>query len=136
MKKSKKHPKIKVESFGRYTRWNLKSKDLPKILEFTNTIRADEGNEFGMILHITGGKGSKLDYRIQHPPFSNARGDIEPDFTGTCLVSSNDYKFFIGDCIWPPVEDKVGRWIVQVIFEGNVVAEQKFEIVEQNRQNS
>lgn len=129
MKKSKKRPKIKVESFGRYTPWNRESKDLPKILEFTNTIKSEDGNEFGMILHITGGKGSKLDYRIVHPTFRNANGDIETDFTGNYLVNTNDYKFFIGDCIWLPVEDKVGEWIVQVEFEGKLIAEQKFNII-------
>lgn len=132
MKKSKKHPKIKIESFGRYSKWNRNSKELPKILEFTDTIISEEGIEFGMILHITGGKGSKMDYRIKHPPFKDSDGIIEPDFTGTYLVNTNDYKFYIGDCIWLPLDDKVGDWIVQVEYEGKVVAEHKFEVMEES----
>lgn len=129
MKKSKKHPKSKVESFGRYSKWKRGTKELPQILEFTNTIKSVEGNEFGMVLHITGGKGAKLDYCIKHPPFTDAKGNIEPDFTGTYLVNTNDYKFFIGDCIWLPVEDKVGDWIVRVEFEGKLIAEHTFKVV-------
>jgi hypothetical protein len=129
MKKSKKHPKIKIESFGRYTKWKRGSRELPKILEFTNTIDCLEGQEFGMILHITGGKGSKLDYRIIHPDFTDDNGNIEPDFTGTYLVNTNDYKFYIGDCIWLPLEDKCGTWIVQVEFERKIVAEEKFDLI-------
>jgi hypothetical protein len=129
MKKSKKHPKITIESFGLYTKWDRESKALPKILEFTNTIRSEEGIEFGMILHITHGKGSKLNYRIKHPPFTDSESNIEPDFTGTYLINTNDYKFYIGDCIWLPLADKVGDWIIQVEFEGNVIAEKTFKVV-------
>lgn len=129
MKKSKKHPKIKIESYGRYSKWNRGSKELPHIMEFTDTILSEEGNEFGMILHISGGKGAKLDYCIKHPDFTDANGNLEPDFTGTYLVNSNDFKFFIGDCIWLPVEDKVGNWTIQVEFEGKVVAEHIFKVI-------
>lgn len=128
MKKSKKHPKIKVESFGRYSKWDRGSRVLPKILEFTTSIKAEEEAEFGMILHITAGKGSKLKYCIQHPPFKDAEGNVEPDFTGEFLVNSNDYKFYIGDCIWLPLEDKVGKWIVSVEFESEIVAEKQFSV--------
>jgi hypothetical protein len=129
MKKSKKNPKIKIESFGRYSKWERGSRELPKILEFTNIIKSEENVEFGMILHISSGKGSKLQYCIQHPPFKDAKGNVEPDFTGEYLVNTNNYKFYIGDCIWLPLEDKVGKWIVSVEFEGKVVAEKVFEVV-------
>lgn len=130
MKKSRKHPKIKIESYGRYSKWNRGSRDLPKILEFTDTIKSEEGNEFGMILHITAGKGAKIQYCIQHPPFKDANGNVEPDFTGEYLVSTNDYKFYIGDCIWLPVEDKTGKWVISVEFEGKVVAEKVFNVID------
>lgn len=129
MKKSKKHPKIKIESYGLYSKWMRGSRELPKIKEFAQMIKAEEGNEFGMILHITSGKGAKINYRIQHPPFRDVEGEIEPDFTGEYLVNSNNYRFYIGDCIWLPVEDKVGKWIVSVEFEGKVVAEKTFLVV-------
>ena len=128
MKKSKKKPKVKIDSYGRYSKWERGSRELPKILEFTETIRALEGNEFGMVLHITGGKGARLHYCIKHPPFIGSNGKVAPDFIGEYLVSSNDYRFFIGDSIWLPVEDKVGKWVISVEFEGNTVAEKTFEI--------
>jgi hypothetical protein len=129
LKKSIKHPKIKVESYGRYTKWNCEKRDLPKILEFTNTIQAEEGNEFGIILHVTRGKGINLNYCIKHPPFKDANGTIEPDFTGTYLINTNDYKFYIGDCIWQPIEDKPGDWIIQIEYQGEIIAEHLFKVI-------
>ncbi len=101
---------VKIDSYdGRYTKWEHDSKKLPEIRAYTNTIEAIEGNEFGMILRIIYGKGLKLDFCIKHPPFQNAKGNQEPDFKGEHFVNSNDLRFYIGDCIWPPVEDKVGE---------------------------
>ena len=126
---ARKQPKITIESFGRYSPWNRNSRELPKILEFTTTIEAVDGNEFGMILHITGGKGIRLNYCIKHPYFRDDSGKVEPDFTGEYFVANNDFKFFIGDCIWLPVEDKTGIWEVLVFYEEKMVASQKFEVV-------
>ncbi len=130
MKKAKKQPKITIESFGRYTTWDRSSKELPRILEFTNTIQCKEGNEFGMILQISGGKGCEFEYCIKHPPFKDETGGIFPDITGSYFVNSNDHKFFIGDCIWLPVEDKKGVWEVEVTYEGELIAHKKFEMIE------
>lgn len=113
---------IKIDSYGRYSKWNRGSKELPVILEFTNIIEAAEGNEFGMILIIKGGKGLKLDYCIKHPPFHDSKGNPEPDFTGEYYVNSNDFRFFIGDCIWLPIEDKVGEWSIFVYHNGKTIA--------------
>ena len=126
---AKRKPKITIESFGRYTKWNRNSKELPHIEEFTDTISAVEGNEFGMILHISGGKGIILNYCIKHPPFKNDIGDIEPDFTGEFHINSNTFKFYIGDCIWEPVEDKTGIWQIFVEWEDIKVADVKFSVV-------
>jgi hypothetical protein len=126
---SKKKPKIRIESYGQYTPWERGSRELPKICEFSHTIEAVEGNEFGMILSITGGKGIRLDFRIKHPPFRNEKGNIEPDFVGEYFVNSNNYEFYIGDCIWLPVEDKVGEWTILVYHKGNEIARQVFHIV-------
>lgn len=126
MPKRKAH--IKVESYGRYSHWERGSRKLPKILEFTHSIDAIEGNEFGMILKITGGKGMRLDYCIKHPDFKDSKGNTEPDFIGEYYVSSNNYEFFLGDCIWLPLEDKVGSWEVIVSHEGDILESQKFDI--------
>lgn len=125
----KKKPKIKLESFGRYTTWEKGSKKLPKILEFTQVIHATEGNEFGLVLKIEGGKGARLDYCIKHPPFRNASGEIEPDFTGEYYVKSNHFDFFIGDSIWAPIENKVGIWEITVLYEGSIVVSKIFEVI-------
>ncbi|MBA7517639.1 hypothetical protein ES705_09693 [subsurface metagenome] len=53
----RKNPDIRIESYGRYSKWKQGSKKLPMILEFTNTIEAVEGNEFEMILRIKESKG-------------------------------------------------------------------------------
>lgn len=126
---SKRKPKIKIDSFGRYSRWERGSRELPKILEFTNQIEAIEGNEFGMVLYITGGRGACLEYCIKHPPFKDKNGNTEPDFTGAYVIKSNDHKFYIGDSIWLPVEDKVGTWKILVKHEGKVIAEKGFRII-------
>ena len=125
----RKKSKIKLESFGRYSKWERGSRELPKILEFTNQIEAIDGNEFGFILKIEGGKGMKLDYIIKHPPFKNDAGNIEPDFTGEYYVNSNQYEFYIGDCIWNPVEDKVGIWEIEVFHNGYKLVNKVFKVV-------
>jgi hypothetical protein len=125
----KRKVEIEIDSYGRYSEWDRNSKELPKLIEFTNTILAEEGAEFGMVLHIKKGKGTKLDYSIQHPPIKDDHGEYMPDFTGEHYVNYNDYKFFIGDCIWNPVEEKTGKWTVSVSFEGEKIAEKTFNVV-------
>ena len=125
----KKKPEIRFESYGRYSKWDRNRRDLPEILEFNNTIEAAEDNEFGMILRIRNGKGLKFDYCIKHPPFCDSKGVVEPDFTGEYYVNSNDFRFYIGDCIWLPFEDKVGLWEIFVYFEGKTIASKSFQII-------
>ena len=60
MKKSKKKYWAEIGSYGLYTKWDKEGRELPKIVEFTNIIKADEGNELGMILKYLKGKGVKL----------------------------------------------------------------------------
>ncbi len=122
----KKRLQIRVESFGRYSNWERGSKELPHIMDFTEEIPAVEQVEFGMVLHIKGGKGIKLDYCIKHPPFKGEPEKPEPAFTGEYYINSNDYRFYIGDCIWAPVEDKCGIWHIIVEYNKNIVAEKKF----------
>ena len=124
-----KKPHIRIESYGRYTPWDKESRKLPGILEFTHIIEATEGNEFGMTLLITGGRGIRLSYCIKHPPYKNDCGDIERYFTGEYRINSNHYEFYIGDCISVPVEEKIGVWEFTVYFRNNKIAAQKFEIV-------
>jgi hypothetical protein len=124
-----KKPEIKIESCRRYSKWKRGSKKLPSILEFTNTIKTYEGNEFGMILRIKKGKGLKLIYFIKHPSFLNDDGIIALDFIGKYFVNSNDFQFYIGDSIWLLVEDKIGTWEVIVYHEDIIIASKSFKIV-------
>ena len=124
-----KKPEFKVISYGRYSKWERGSKKLPTVLEFTNTIKAYEGNEFGMILRIIRGKGTKLTYCIKYPSFLNRDGIKAPDYIGEYFVNSNDFQFYIGDCIWLPIEDKIGTWEVIVFHEVKTVASKSFLIL-------
>ncbi|MBN1598414.1 MAG: DUF3859 domain-containing protein [Bacteroidales bacterium] len=126
---AKKKPVITVESYGKYTRWERGSKVLPKILDFTTIIEAIEGNEFGIIISIEKGKGIKLDFSIKHPPFKDSEGNMEPDYTGEYYVNSNRYRFYIGDSIWMPVEDKLGEWEISVFTEGKKIVSKIFSVV-------
>lgn len=123
-------PKRKVQyqiiSYGEYTKWNRDSKELPRIIAFKTRMKADIDKEFGMILNIKGARGKSLEYRIKHPPFKDKNGHIEPDFTGVYQIPGNDFNFFIGDCIWEPIDDKIGNWTVSVKFEGKLIAEKTF----------
>jgi hypothetical protein len=129
LKKSKKKFEVVIESYGLYTQWRSSGRELPKIIEFTNVIKAYSGNEFGMILRIRKGKGVKLDYYIRRQVLINGRNIIENDFSGKHIIRSNDYKFFVGDCIDHPVEDKIGKWIISIYSEGILLAEKTFSIV-------
>lgn len=129
MKKSKKKFEVIIESYGLYTQWNSNDRELPKIVEFTNVIRAYEGNEFGMILRIRKGKGVKLDYNITRPAIQIGSNRAENDLGGKHIIRSNDYKFFVGDCINPPLEDKLGKWIISIYSEGVLLAKKTFNVI-------
>ncbi len=129
MKKSRKKFEVTIESYGLYTQWKNNSRELPKIVEFTNVISAYPGNEFGMILRIRKGKGVKLSYYIRHPVEKSYSSTPENDFSGVHIIRSNDYKFFVGDCIDQPVKNKIGEWVIGVCSEGVLLAEKAFNIV-------
>ena len=64
--KAKKKPKIKMRSYGIYTKWDSESKALPRITEFTDRIPAEIDIEFGFIVKITGAKNQELDLSLIH----------------------------------------------------------------------
>jgi hypothetical protein len=121
-------PDIKIHSFGEYTKWDRKSKTIPKILDITTTIKASIGTEFGYILKIKKGKGEKLTFIINHPPFKDADGKTTPPFTGEEFITTNDYEFYLGDCIWEPINDKLGKWELTTYHYGKVVAHKIFTL--------
>lgn len=118
-----------MHTYGEYSHWDRESKELPKILNITETIEAEVGTEFGYVLKILRGKGKKLTFKIEHPPFNDMHGNIRPPFTGEFYIGSNDYEFFLGDCIWEPLEDKLGDWRMITYFEGKIVADKTLHLI-------
>lgn len=126
---AKKKVSVEIYTYGEYTRWDKESNDLPSILNITDRIEAEPGTEFGYVLRILKGKGKKLEYRIEHPPFCDENGDLMPDFTGEVFVNSNQYNFFLGDSIWEPVDDKFGKWRFICYIDKRIVADKTLHIL-------
>ncbi|WP_372774785.1 DUF3859 domain-containing protein [Mangrovibacterium sp.] len=126
---SKKKFDIELYTWGEYAGWDKQSKALPKILAISNTVEAEIGTEFGYVLKIKKAKGYKLDFRIIHPPFNDEFGEPMDDFTGEVYINSNDYEFFLGDCIWEPLEDKLGQWRLITELDGKTIADKTLYLV-------
>jgi hypothetical protein len=124
----KRKPNISMYSYGEYSTWDRESKEIPKILNFETKIKGEIGTEFGYVLHVKKGKGKKLTFKIDHPPFNDDDGNLRPPFTGEQFIHSNDFQFYLGDCIWEPLKDKLGKWEVTTYYNGEVVANKVFEL--------
>ena len=120
--------KTSIESYGRYTKWQRGSKELPHILEFTRRIEAVKDNEFGMIVKFEHARNMQFEFCIKHPPFKDSNGKIAPNFTGPIHIPTNNYRFYLGDCIWLPAEDKTGIWETQILQEEKIIEQMQFEI--------
>ncbi|MFC2137590.1 DUF3859 domain-containing protein [Bacteroidota bacterium] len=118
-----------IESFGLYSKWDRNSKELPKIIEFITQIPAKVDAEFGYILHIKGGKGEKIEFIISHPQFKDINGNIAKPFTGEVYINTNDYRVYLGDCIWEPVNDKKGEWKIEVFYKNELISSKTFIII-------
>ena len=121
--------KCVVRTFGIYERFDNDSEDLPRFLERCAKIPCRVDIEFGYVLHITGGKGKKLSFVIDHPPFKDEAGNVRPPFTGDVYIDSNDYRFFLGDTVWLPLEDKLGAWTLTTYCGGKVLAQKTLKVV-------
>jgi len=128
----KRKPVIKMYSYGEYSRWDRNSREIPKILHFATEIEAETGTEFGYVLHVKQAKGEMLTFKIEHPPFKDAQGNESPPFTGEQFVNTNDFEFYLGDCIWDPVEDKLGEWILTTYYKGKIVSQKTFKLIKKN----
>ena len=130
MKRSKKSlPDVEIISYGKYSRWNSESRDLPALEDLTYEVKAEIDVEFGMIIEVRHGKGRFLEYTIHHPPFKDKSGGIAPSFVGEYQIRSNPFQFFLGDTIWEPVNDKKGEWELIIKIEGKVLAQKKLLLV-------
>ncbi len=121
--------KIEIYTYGEYTAWVKESNELPKIRNITDKIEAVVGTEFGYVLRILKEKGQKLQYKVEHPPFCDENGKLTPDFTGYFYVNSNNYQFFLGDCIWEPIEDKLGKWRFITYLDNKIVADKTLNLI-------
>ncbi len=126
---NKKQVEFSIYPYGEYSKWDRTRPELPKILDITDVIQAEIGTEFGYVLHILRGKGKTITFRIIHPPFDDETGNPAPDFTGEYFINSNDFRFFLGDCVWEPLEDKLGKWRLITYLEGKVVADKTLTLI-------
>ena len=126
---AKKKIEVKMLSYGIYTQWERDSKSLPKIIKHTLEVPAELDIEFGYTLLIRNAKGSKIDFEMKHPPFCDEAGQVRPTFVGQEYINSNEWRFFLGDTIWLPIEDKCGEWELITYVDGKEVARKIFSIV-------
>ena len=124
----KKKIEISMHSFGLYTDWDSKGKGIPKPVGFTTEIPITPDVEFGYVLRIKNGRGEKITYQTEHPPFKDEAGKIMPPFTGEEHISENDYFLFLGDTVWEPIEEKAGKWKITAYHNGRTVAEKVFNL--------
>jgi hypothetical protein len=125
----RKKPEISIHSYGLYDGWNRESKELPRLVKITKEIAAALEIEFGYILRIRHARNSKITFRIEHPPFKDSEGQVAPSFTGEIYVKTNDFRFFLGDTVWPPLEDKRGAWRLITWLDKEKVADETIHLV-------
>jgi len=112
-----------MHSHGQYDGWDRDSKSLPNLVRIGTEIEAALDVEFGYILRIRNARNAKITFRIDHPPFKGDDGEIAPPFDGELYVKTNDFRFFLGDTVWAPVEDKRGEWRLTTWVDGAKVAD-------------
>ncbi|QDV83151.1 DUF3859 domain-containing protein [Planctomycetes bacterium TBK1r] len=125
---AKQRPEVSVRTHGLYSKWDSGSKELPAFLESTTRIPAKVDVEFGLVINVVGGKNLQLHYCIDHPGIRDAKGKRRPPFEDVVYVKTNDWDFYLGDTIWEPIEDKLGTWRMTLTLEGQIVADQRFEV--------
>ncbi len=129
-KKNNKPLEIEIISYGEYASWVRDSEALPKFKECKLAIEAKLGVEFGMIVEIRKAKGRYLDFEIDHPPFTDGQGNIVAPFRDTFRVKHNPFRFFLGDTIWEPVEDKLGDWKLSILLDEKVLITKTIRLVQ------
>jgi len=126
---AKKKPEVTLHSYGLYDAWDRDSKDLPCLIRITTEIEAALEVEFGYILRIRNARNGKVTFRMEHPPFKGDDGETAPPFEGELYVKTNDFRFFLGDTVWAPVEDKRGAWRLITWLDGKKVADKTLTLI-------
>ncbi len=118
-----------MHSYGQYDGWDRESKELPNLVKMGAEIKAVLDVEFGYILRIQNARNAKITFRIDHPPFRGDNGEVVPPFDGALYVKTNDFRFFLGDTVWAPVEDKRGAWRLVTWLDGVKVADKTLTLL-------
>lgn len=130
---AKRSPVVEMVSYGIYKEWDSRSKELPKIIDFTTKIPADEEIEFGYIVNIKKAKGEVIEFCIDHPGVKGKKGQILEPFTGEMHVGSNDWDFYLGDTIQllDPIdgfESNIGKWRMTIQLGNKVISDKTFDV--------
>ncbi|MEN8253926.1 MAG: DUF3859 domain-containing protein [Verrucomicrobiota bacterium] len=126
---ARKKTEVSMHSHGLYDGWDRDSRDLPNLVKITTEIDAALDVEFGYILRIRNARKRKITFRIEHPPFKGDDGETAPPFVGELHVKTNDFRFFLGDTVWAPVEDKRGEWRLITWLDDEKVADKTLFLV-------
>jgi hypothetical protein len=113
---------------GIFSQWDNSSDELPRLLQATVHVPALIDTEFGFITRIKKAKNQILTYCIYHPDIPDDDGNIRPPFEGEVFVKENDWRFYLGDCIWAPVNNKLGNWRMTLTLNGKIIADKTFKV--------
>lgn len=113
---------------GVFSQWDNSSDELPRLLQATVHVPALIDTEFGFITRIKKAKNQILTYCIYHPDIPDDDGNIRPPFEGEVFIKQNDWRFYLGDCIWAPVNNKLGNWRMTLTLNGKIIADKTFKV--------
>ena len=107
-----------------------------RFIERTNQIAANLGATFGIKFKITGvTEKDAADYKvvITHPPFKNAKGEIERQYSAVKSWPTQDYTLttITGYRLNHPEELVPGIWTFEIWYHSQKVASQSFNVVKQ-----
>lgn len=118
----------RIVSAGIYHGFDAASKELPKIKSFTRHVVAELDVEFGLIVNISKAKGQQITWRIEHPQLTDDDGEVMAPFEGQEFITDNDWQFYLGDCIWAPINDKGGDWRMTIELAGQLIVDETFDV--------
>ncbi|MEO3683012.1 DUF3859 domain-containing protein [Shewanella vesiculosa] len=113
---------------GIFSQWDNSSDELPRLLQATVHVPGLIDTEFGFITRIKKAKNQILTYCIYHPDIPDDDGNIRPPFEGEVFIKQNDWRFYLGDCIWAPVNNKLGNWRMTLTLNGKIIADKTFKV--------